>query len=144
MGYCADRCISIVFLTMTGRFLARVVGQSRGNVVLRKIQYRVSDDDRLSTLIARNFLVGKIYNNRWILERMTRDYPLRVDVNQFKETSGFLSKIVGEVRKCDNLESLLGWEGQAATSYNRIFDQMILQQKEDFYFRGRFAETTSG
>ena len=136
MGYCADRCISIVFLTMTGRFLARVVGQSRGNVVLRKIQYRVSDDDRLSTLIARNFLVGKIYNNRWILERMTRDYPLRVDVNQFKETSGFLSKIVDEVRKCDNLESLLGWEGQAATSYNRIFDQMILQQKEDFWCEG--------
>lgn len=36
MGYCADRNISLVFFTMNGRFLARVVGESRGNVVLRK------------------------------------------------------------------------------------------------------------
>jgi len=31
MGYCAERNISLVFLTMNGRFLARVIGESRGN-----------------------------------------------------------------------------------------------------------------
>lgn len=134
MGYCADRNISLIFLTKNGRFLARVIGQSRGNVILRKKQYRISEDETVSAKIARNFIVGKIYNQKWMIERMTRDYPLRVDVPQFKEVSKQLSSIILEVRACEDLESLRGWEGQAAVSYNKIFNQMILQQKEDFYF----------
>lgn len=137
MGYCAERNISIAFLTMNGRFRARVIGKSRGNVILRKKQYRVSDNEDMSTVVARNFIVGKIYNNKWILERMTRDYPLRINVDQFKEISKHLSNIIAEVRKCGNLETLRGLEGQAAISYNKVFDQMILQQKEDFYFTMR-------
>lgn len=137
MSYCAERNISLVFLTMNGRFLARVIGKSKGNVVLRKKQYRISEDEVISATIARNFIIGKIYNNKWIIERMTRDYPLRIDVAQFKEMSKHLSSIILEVRACDDLERLRGFEGQAAISYNKLFDQMILQQKEDFYFYSR-------
>ncbi len=137
MGYCAERNISIVFFTMNGRFLARVIGKSRGNVVLRKKQYRVSDDEAVSAKIARNFVAGKIFNSKWIVERMTRDYPLRLDVSQFKEISQYLSSIIQEVRKCEDLERLRGLEGQAAISYNKLFDYMILQQKEDFHFHSR-------
>jgi len=137
MGYCAERNISIAFLTKNGRFLARVIGQSRGNVTLRKKQYRLSDDEHVSAKIARNFIVGKIYNNKWILERMTRNYPLRIDVEKFKEISKHLTLILQEVRKCEELDSLRGWGGQAAISYNKVFNSMILQQKDDFYFHQR-------
>lgn len=137
MGYCAERNISITFLTMNGRFLARVVGESRGNVILRKTQYRISDNEERSALIARNFILGKIFNNKWIVERMTRDHPLRVDVSQFKEVSDQLTLIINDIMKCTNLEILRGLEGQAAVTYNKIFDQMILQQKETFYFKER-------
>ncbi|OKP80611.1 subtype I-C CRISPR-associated endonuclease Cas1 [Paenibacillus helianthi] len=117
--------------------MARVTGQSRGNVVLRKKQYNLSEDEICSAKIARNFIIGKIYNHKWMLERMTRDYPLRVNVEDFKETSQQLSSLILEVRTCEQLDRLRGLEGQAAISYNRMFDQMILQQKEDFYFRSR-------
>lgn len=137
MGYCAERNISLVFFTMNGRFLARVIGESKGNVVLRKKQYAVSEDEVLSAKIARNFIVGKIYNHKWIIERMTRDYPLRIDVAQFKSTSQQLSAIMLDVRACEDLERLRGLEGQAAISYNKLFNSMILQQKEDFYFHSR-------
>ncbi len=137
MGYCAERNISLVFHTMNGRFLARVIGESRGNVVLRKKQYRVSEDETQSAHIARNFIVGKIYNQKWMIERATRDYPMRVDVEKFKEVSQQLSAIILEVRACEDLERLRGLEGQAAISYNKLLDQMILQQKEDFYFHIR-------
>ncbi|RFB42565.1 type I-C CRISPR-associated endonuclease Cas1c [Bacillus sp. dmp10] len=137
MGYCAEKNISLVFLTMYGQFLARVIGKSKGNVILRKKQYRISEDEVISAKIARNFIVGKIYNNKWIIERMTRDYPLRIDVDQFKAISQRLSSIILEVRECEDLERLRGLEGQAATSYNKLFNQMILQQKEDFYFNRR-------
>ena len=137
MGYCAKLNISIVFLTKNGRFLARVIGESQGNVVLRKSQYRLSDNELESAKIARNFIIGKVYNHKWIIERMTRDYPMRIDVEAFKEISSHLSELLLEVRACDDLEQLRGWEGQAAYSYNKIFNQMILQQNEDFYFHGR-------
>lgn len=137
MGYCAERNISISFLTKNGRFLARVIGSSKGNVILRKTQYRLSDSEEASTKIARNFITGKVYNQKWIVERMTREHPLRIDVDEFKTTSHLLSKILLEIRDCTNLESLRGWEGQAAITYNKVFNQMILQQKEDFYFHSR-------
>ncbi|MFX3631631.1 MAG: type I-C CRISPR-associated endonuclease Cas1c [Candidatus Pristimantibacillus sp.] len=137
MGYCAENNISLVFLTMSGRFLARVIGKSKGNVVLRKRQYHVSEDEVISAKIARNFIVGKIYNAKWMIERMTRDYPLRVDVAQFKGISQHLSSIIFDVRVCEDLERLRGFEGQAAISYNKVFNQMILQQQEDFHFHNR-------
>lgn len=137
MGYCADENISIVFLTSSGRFRARVIGKSKGNVVLRKTQYRISDNEVESARIARNFIVGKVFNQKWMLERTTRDYPMRVDTAKFKAVSAQLSDIIREIRACNDLESLRGWEGQAAISYNGVFDQMILQQKDDFYFHFR-------
>ncbi|EJW17223.1 type I-C CRISPR-associated endonuclease Cas1c [Paenibacillus alvei] len=137
MGYCADRNISITFLTMSGRFLARVIGQSKGNVVLRKKQYAISEDESWSVKIARNFIVAKIYNHKWMVERMTRDYPLRIDVAQFKKVSEQLSSLMIEVRACEDLERLRGLEGQGAVSYNKVFGHMILQQQDDFYFHAR-------
>jgi CRISPR-associated protein Cas1 len=137
MGACAEKNISLVFLTKNGRFLAKVIGKSRGNVVLRKTQYRISDDEQLSTAIANNFITGKIYNNKWILERATRDYPLRIDVSLFKEISKSLSEIIQHVRNVPELDLLRGYEGQAAIMYNKVFDQMILQQKDDFFFKER-------
>src|SRR5699024_1676701 len=137
MGYCAENNISIVFCTKNGRFLARVIGKSRGNVTLRKKQYRLSDDERASTLIARNFILGKTYNAKWMLERMTRDYPLRIDVGKFKRTSSELSELCLNIKGVENLEVLRGLEGQAAIKYNALFNSMILQQKDDFYFYQR-------
>lgn len=137
MGYCAERNISIVFLTRSGRFQARVIGKSKGNVVLRKKQYRISDDEAQSAEIARNFIIGKVYNNKWILERATRDYPLRIDVAKFKKVSSQLTDIMMELKGCTDLERIRGLEGQAAYSYYKQFNDMILQQKEDFYFHTR-------
>lgn len=137
MGYCAEHNVSITFMTKNGRFLARVIGESKGNVVLRKTQYRLSDCEKQSAVIARNFILGKVYNQKWMLERVTRDYPMRVDVGRFKETSKYLSNKLIEIRQCDDLERLRGLEGNVAVHYNQLFDEMILQQKKEFTFKGR-------
>lgn len=137
MGYCAENDISIVFLKQSGKFLARVIGKSKGNVILRKEQYRRSDDESQSCDVAKNFILAKVFNNKWMIERMTRDYPMRIEKEKFKDTSRHLSSLMVKIRDCEHLEELRGWEGQAAFSYNAIFDQMILQQKEDFNFKGR-------
>jgi CRISPR-associated protein Cas1 len=137
MGACVERNIALTFLTRNGRYLASVIGETRGNVVLRKEQYRISDDERRSALLARNFILGKIFNNKWILERATRDYPLRVDVPKIKSVSAALSEAMKSVRAVEDLDILRGMEGNAAVQYNSVFDDLILQQKEHFFFSGR-------
>lgn len=137
MRKCAEKSISITFLTSTGKFGSRVTGGTTGNVTLRKKQYRISDEESESVAIARHFIIGKLYNQRWILERMTRDNPMRVDSERFKQISGELKKYIEDIRQVDDLETLRGIEGQAANRYFLLFDQMILQQKKDFGFYGR-------
>ena len=77
MGACTQRNIDLSFMSGNGRFLARVIGEVKGNVTLRKI------------------------------------------------------------RVCEKADELLGLEGEAASVYFSVFDDLILQQKEDFYFNGR-------
>lgn len=137
MGACAKRDIAITFLTKNGNFLARVIGESKGNVVLRKEQYRISDDEKRSAVVSRNFILGKIYNGKWILERATRDYPLRVDVSKIKGITSTLMETMKAVRTVEDLDTLRGLEGNAAVQYNSVFDDLILQQKDHFFFTHR-------
>ena len=137
MGACAQRNIDLTFMSGNGRFLARVTGEVRGNVTLRKQQYRISENKEKSISIARNFIFGKVYNARWILERAARDYPMRLDAEKLIEKSVFLNHSLQETRVCEDDSKLLGLEGEAASVYFSVFDQLILQQKENFFFRGR-------
>ncbi|MDD2300421.1 MAG: type I-C CRISPR-associated endonuclease Cas1c [Fermentimonas sp.] len=137
MGACAKRNITLSFMKQSGKFLARVVGEVRGNVTLRKAQYRLSDSPEDSNKIARNFILGKIYNARWVIERATRDYAIRLDVDKLKRVSKVLVNSLKLVEQSDDLEQLRGYEGEAASQYFRVFDDLILQQKEQFYFRSR-------
>lgn len=137
MGACAQRNIGLTFLSGNGRFIARVTGEVYGNVTLRKEQYRKSESVQDSIRIARNCIAGKVYNSRWILERAARDYPLRLDVDKLKAKSAFLADSLSKIRDCEDAAVLRGLEGEAASVYFSVFDDMILQQKEEFQFRGR-------
>lgn len=134
MGACASRNISLCFLTPYGKFLARVVGKEYGNVTLRKTQYHLSENEDRSTGIAKSFLFGKIYNSRWVIERAIRDYPLRLDVSRLKKASNYLKSSINEIMTGTTLEQLRGIEGEAASVYFGVFDELILQQKDSFYF----------
>lgn len=137
MGECAKRGISLSFMTKNGRFLARVSGEERGNVLLRKQQFRVSDDPALSCRIARNMIFGKIYNCRWQIERTVRDHALRVEAEKLKSVSRQLAGQVEQISCCADLDSLRGLEGEASARYFSVLDQLILNQREDFSFDGR-------
>jgi len=137
MRACADRNISLCFLTVNGRFQARILGRSHGNVTLRKSQYRLSDDEGKSASVAKNFIIGKVYNAKWIIERAIRDHSMRLDTEALKNVSIHLSQTLGEIQKSVDLEQVRGLEGKAASLYFSVFNELILQQKEFFYWTGR-------
>ena len=137
MGACAKRGINLSFYNPFGRFLCRVAGESQGNVLLRKQQYRTSDDQKLSCLIARNFILGKVFNCRWSIDRTLRDHVLRVDEERCRNAVQYLTSALDKIKQEENLDSLRGIEGECASVYFGVFDELILNQKDVFYFKGR-------
>lgn len=137
MGACAQRGIVLTFCTPRGRFLARTCGEVNGNVLLRRMQYRVADDPRQSCRIARTMIFGKVYNARWSLERTRRDHALRVDAGRIAEVSGQLKEMLPQITQTEDLEQLRGLEGAAATAYFGVFDQQILASRDTFAFTKR-------
>ncbi|MFI3175455.1 MAG: type I-C CRISPR-associated endonuclease Cas1c [Bacillota bacterium] len=137
MGVCAERNILLSFCTPSGKFLSRVVGETSGNVLLRREQYRIADDTLRSCNFGKHFIFGKISNARAVIERIRRDHKERIDEDRFKEASQKLKNILPSVLKESDLGVLRGLEGAAATIYFDIYDEMILNHKEDFYFHNR-------
>ena len=67
MGACCERGIRLAFMRPNGRFLAACNGENNGNVLLRKEQYRISESETESLSLAKSFIVGKIFNTKWVL-----------------------------------------------------------------------------
>ena len=137
MGACVKRNIGLSFCTPTGRFLARTAGTVNGNVLLRRQQYRIADDPDASCRIAKYMIWGKLFNSRWSIERTKRDHKLRIDEEKFRGTSSAVYTIMPQVLEAESLDSLRGLEGAAASLYFEVFDDMILRNKESFFFHGR-------
>lgn len=137
MGACADRNISLCYLTPQGKFLARVTGKTCGNVILRDRQYTSSKDEKRSLEISKNCISGKVYNARWVLERAIRDHAMQIDKERVKVASLQLKTFLQYIQNAESKEQLRGYEGEAASIYFSVFDELILQQKKDFSFRGR-------
>ena len=137
MGGCAKRGVSLTFCTPIGRFLARSVGEENGNVLLRRMQYRAADNPAQSCRIARNMIFGKLYNARWSIERTKRDHALRVDPARLQAAIDQIKTLYPLVADEISMESLRGSEGIGAKAYFDVFDEMILQNKADFFFRER-------
>lgn len=117
--------------------MARVTGKTCGSVLLREQQYMSCKDDEMSMGIAKNCIIGKVYNARWILERAIRDHGMQIDVERVKKASLQLKASLGFIQNAESKEQLRGYEGEAASIYFGVFNELILQQKKDFVFSGR-------
>lgn len=137
MGACADRDMGLAFCTPHGRFLARVSGESRGNVLLRRKQYRLADQVEERLGFARDFIAGKLHNSRVLLARALRDHRMSIDEAAVSSVVQELARSIREARKVSDADTLHGVEGNAAHSYFSVFGEMILQDKEHFPFHGR-------
>ena len=137
MGACAQRGIALSFCTPRGKFLGRFCGESNGNVLLRRTQYRIADDPKQSCRTARTMIFGKLYNTRWCIERCCRNHAERVDTAKLKAVCTTLRDLLPSVAAASTLDELRGFEGVGANAYFGVLDEMILSQKDAFFFHGR-------
>ena len=137
MGFCAENNVGVSFLTEHGHFLAGLRGETSGNVLLRREQYRRADDEHKCAEISRAVLIGKISNCRTVLNRTMRDHAEKVNSDAVSAASGRLSFTIDQLRRTESPDALRGLEGDAASAYFDVFDHLIISQKNDFAFNGR-------
>lgn len=137
MGLCAERQVSVSFLSRNGRFWARVEGPVSGNVLLRREQYRWADSEEKAIQIARAVVIAKINNCRVVILRAIREHPDIPGADALQKAAGCLSDSLKELDTVNLVDSIRGIEGEAARQYFNVFDHLIYAQKEDFYFKER-------
>ena len=140
LGYCAEVGIAICFLTTNGKFLARVEGPVSGNVLLRREQYRSSDDPDRCAAVVRNLLLGKLHNQRAVLGRALRDYSDKLtpdDEAALFHAHKRLDRITDKLLSEPSVDMLRGYEGEAAQSYFGVFDHLIRVPNTRMRFKGR-------
>lgn len=133
MRLCSDNSISLSFLSPQGRFIGRLQGGTKGNVLLRKKQYQLADDGNVSLHISKIIVAAKIQNYRNVLRRYIRDYGENENINIAVKGMDMDKRYA---LKSPDKSVLRGLEGDAANKYFSVFNNLILCNKE-FVFSGR-------
>jgi len=137
MGLCAENGVAISFLSEFGRFRARVVGFTPGNVLLRRQQYRLADDMEATAAIARPIVSAKIANARAVLGRARRDYPDSAGADELAAAAQRLATSLEAAQAVNDVDTLRGIEGEAANTYFGVFNHLLTGPSDGFVFDGR-------
>lgn len=109
--------IPLLYFSMGGWFYGMTQGVGLKNIMWRREQFRMADDERFCLRLAKNLVAGKIRNQRTLLMRNHVEPPA--------DTLRFMKAIMGETERADSLSSLLGIEGVAARAYFESFSGML-------------------
>ena len=137
MGACAQNGVALSFYSPHGKYYCSIFGEENRNVLLRRQQYRLAESDTVSRDIAASIVIGKIYNSRWVLDRTKRDHPMVVNVERIDHQCKLLVEDLDRIKGCKTVDEVRGVEGMAAKDYFFAFDDMILRDKDSFYFEKR-------
>lgn len=119
----------------SGKVSGKDYRKIKGNVILREQQFLSCKDETIRLRIAKNCILGKVYNARWVLERAVRDHSMQIDAEAVKTASLQLKSFLDYIQNAKSIDQLRGYEGEAASIYFGVFDELILQQKKILYFR---------
>lgn len=135
MGKCVSYGIPICFLSPEGKFLAKVTGETKGNVFLRKKQIELFNNAPI--VLSQNTVATKLYNTIFLIKRSLRDYP---HIDEDRRLSYCIEKLQEGIKTVyteTDQDVIMGIEGNCAKAYFDVFDRLIIQQKDEFYLNAR-------
>lgn len=135
MGKCVSKCIPINFMSPQGKFLAKVCGETKGNVFLRVRQIDCFREKKL--LLSSNTMAAKFSNSKQLIKRTLHDNSdLRLD-KEIKNVINILTDGVNKVYAAKTIEEIVGIEGNCARAYFSIFNKLITNSSVPFEFKLR-------
>lgn len=135
MGKCVSKTIPINFISPQGKFLAKVCGETKGNVFLRVAQ--IDKFREMGLHMAQNTMAAKFSNTRQLIRRTLHDNaPLR-EYEKIKAVVDVLEEGIDNVSTAQSIEEVMGIEGYCAQNYFSVFDELITNQNVPFTFEFR-------
>lgn len=135
--------IEVVYLSARGRYVGRIHPEFSKNSILRKAQYKASDDMRKASSISKSFVYGKLSNMRTLLLRAERfnnpdstgDKTLNNQPSGIENAIERIMIIIRKLKDADNVDAIRGYEGAGTAAYFSVFGELI--KAEGFSFDGR-------
>lgn len=109
--------IPLLYFSMGGWFYGMTQSVGLKNIIWRREQFRLADDERFCLRLAKKLVSGKIRNQRTLLMRNHVEPPA--------DALRFMKAIMDESERADSLATLLGLEGVAARTYFENFAGML-------------------
>lgn len=146
-----EKNIEIHFLNTLGQFKGQLSPGLSKNSLLRMAQHRAHNDLTKRGDLARRFVVGKLSNQRTMLQRYNRRLADPLFNQEIDRIAGILRRVAsleteGEARTVlasgdagiegTPLETLLGLEGAGSAAYFHCFGKMLSDQQQ-WPFAGR-------
>lgn len=129
---------ALVLLDANGRFKARLEGEVSGNVLLRRAQHHAIDNRDLTLELARNFVAGKVRNQRHVLLRGARETKDELDAAHLTRAALDLAASLRTLPSGSDLDTLRGIEGEAARTYFGALNLLVKPERRDaFRLNGR-------
>lgn len=137
MAACAEAGVTLSFCSPHGKFLAAATGFASGNVLLRRTQYRLADDEAACTGIARNIVAAKIANSRVSLLRAARDRSEGSATSQLTFAATWLGHRIDAVTRESSLDMIRGIEGDSAAAYFECMPALLTTSDPAIQMNGR-------
>ena len=123
MGECVKKRIPINFMAPEGRFLAKIYGETKGNVFLRIKQIDCFREHGLE--LSQNEMAAKFSNCVYTVRRTLHDHPEYKEDEDIVTALDTLKTGIKNAELSDSVETLLGIEGNCASKYFSIFSKLI-------------------
>lgn len=138
MHQLADEGKSLVLLDNSGRFKARLEGPVSGNILLRQAQYRAAWDPDFTLTTARAIIAGKLRNSRSVILRGARESSDPGEAETLTHAAEALAASLRSLPSAPDLDTLRGFEGEAARGYFTALNLVVKPQARDgFALDGR-------
>lgn len=135
MGKCVEKTIPINFVSPQGKFLAKICGETKGNVFLRVSQIEKFQHNAVE--LTANTMAAKFSNTRQLIKRTLHDnLELRQD-SEINDTLETLMSGIEKVSKAESVEEIIGIEGSCAQKYFSIFNKLVTVRNAPFEFNTR-------
>lgn len=135
MAKCVSKTIPINFISPQGKFLAKICGETKGNVFLRVAQ--IDKFREYGTVLSQSIMAAKFSNTRQVIRRSLHDNPGLRENEKIKNVLDVLNSGIEKVMRTEAIEEILGIEGNCAQSYFSVFDLLITNEKVSLPFEMR-------
>lgn len=146
-----EKNIEVHFMTLHGKFKGRLSPELSKNSLLRLAQHRAHNDLSKRSELARRFVIGKLSNQRTLLQRSDRRRAVPLfsqEIEQIAVLLRQLNELSTEAKATRTLingdsgiegtplETILGLEGAGSAIYFSCFGKMLTDQQQ-WSFEGR-------